>query len=49
MLVKNANDSDKNNLPPIKKPKKLNINLITFRSLAFFCSVTFTSDEKFFK
>ena len=48
MLVKNANDSDKNNLPPIKKPKKLNVNLIKFISLACFSSEISTLDEKFF-
>ena len=45
MLVKNANDSDKNNLPPIKKPKKLNVNLIKFISLACFSSEISTLDE----
>ena len=45
---KKTKDSDKNNLPPIKKPKKLNNNLIILTSVLILSSISPCSIEKFF-
>jgi hypothetical protein len=46
---KKTKDSDRNNLPPIKKPKKLNNNLIIFTSFSILFSFPSCSVEKFFR
>ena len=46
---KKTKDSDRNNLPPIKKPKKLNNNLIILTSVSILFSLSPCSVEKFFR
>ena len=46
---KKTKDSDRNNLPPIKKPKKLNNNLIILTSVSILFLLSPCSVEKFFR
>ena len=46
---KKTKDSDRNNLPPIKKPKKLNNNLIILTSVSILFLLSHCKVEKFYR